>query len=364
MAKLGATDISIMDVRNILGYPSIDLGTLCTCNNINVWSKWKPIHCANTLTLTDALLKNNKYGIEILEANNPATLISQIKENSNLGYKYNKPKGGSFSPYRLGDFRNYYSNALLPVSSFYNDGDAVHIGGITSSNHSSYEATIEGMIVPEFPEEEQDFISKSMLYDYLDEDGNKMQLTKGVYFTDGTNSCWYSGKAYYWTTEFQRFSNKTIEVYEFYTNATRTPSSAWIASATDRFYALPEPYHTITVDNQVPSGSRKVFVLCQPLLSSDRLSVSYTLQFSAVGDVYRGGTLTNINIRLATDKSGINSIDNNKIADSITVQNEAKSLTYSGTLNNRGGNTSIYVLVYFDNAIQWTGMPMMDVTDK
>ena len=28
MAKLGATNISIMDVRNILGYPSTDLGTV------------------------------------------------------------------------------------------------------------------------------------------------------------------------------------------------------------------------------------------------------------------------------------------------------------------------------------------------
>ena len=79
MAKLGATNISIMDVRNILGYPSTDLGTLCTCNNINPWSKWKPIHCANTLTLNNELLKRNKYGIEILEANNPGALVNLIQ---------------------------------------------------------------------------------------------------------------------------------------------------------------------------------------------------------------------------------------------------------------------------------------------
>lgn len=82
MAKLGATNISIMDVRNILGYPSTDLGTLCTCNNINPWSKWKPIHCANTLTLNNELLKRNKYGIEILEANNPGALVNLINLNS------------------------------------------------------------------------------------------------------------------------------------------------------------------------------------------------------------------------------------------------------------------------------------------
>ena len=37
------SDISIMDVRNALGYPSTDLGTLCSCNKINMWAKYKPV---------------------------------------------------------------------------------------------------------------------------------------------------------------------------------------------------------------------------------------------------------------------------------------------------------------------------------
>ena len=129
----------------------------------------------------------------------------------------------------MGDFRNYYHNALLPVSAFYKDGDEIHIGGITSSNHGSYEAIIEGMKLPDLEPEESDYISQGMLYDYLDYSGNKIPLKKGVYFTDGTNDCWYSGKAYYWTTEFQRFSGKQVEAYEFYTNATRTPNDLWVA---------------------------------------------------------------------------------------------------------------------------------------
>ena len=279
----------------------------------------------------------------------------------NSGYKYDKPRGGSFSPYRLGDFRNYYHNALLPVSAFYKDGDEIHIGGITSSNHGSYEAIIEGMKLPDLEPEESDYISQGMLYDYLDYSGNKIPLKKGVYFTDGTNDCWYSGKAYYWTTEFQRFSGKQVEAYEFYTNATRTPNDLWVADAKDRFYALPEPYHTISVDKKVPAGSRKVLVICHPELSTDRRSVSYTLQFSAVGEVYRGGTISNIHIRIAKDLKGINMIDTKKIADSLTIQDETESLTYTGTLRNLNGETSMYVLVYYDNAIQWTGVPFMEV---
>lgn len=217
------------------------------------------------------------------------------------------------------------------------------------------------MKLPDLEPEESDYISQGMLYDYLDYSGNKIPLKKGVYFTDETNDCWYSGKAYYWTTEFQRFSGKQVEAYEFYTNATRTPNDLWVADAKDRFYALPEPYHTISVDKKVPAGSRKVLVICHPELSTDRRSVFYTLQFSAVGEVYRGGTISNIHIRIAKDLKGINMIDTKKIADSLTIQDETESLTYTGTLRNLNGETSMYVLVYYDNAIQWTGVPFMEV---
>jgi|GEM_PF-3944429 len=36
MATLGSTDISIMAVHNILGDPSLDLGTLCISDNVNM----------------------------------------------------------------------------------------------------------------------------------------------------------------------------------------------------------------------------------------------------------------------------------------------------------------------------------------
>ena len=137
----------------------------------------------------------------------------------------------------------------------------------------------------------------------------------------------------------------------------------WVADAKDRFYALPEPCHTISVDNRVPAGSKKVLVKCRATLSTDRRSVSYTLQFSAVGEVYRGGTIANIHIRIAKDLKGINVIDTKKIADSLTIQDETESSTYTGTLRNLNKESSMYVLVYYDNSIQYTTAPFMDVTD-
>ena len=53
---LGTTDVSTLSVRNILGYPSLDVGTLCSCGEdyINIWSPYKPVNY-NGLTLSNTL---------------------------------------------------------------------------------------------------------------------------------------------------------------------------------------------------------------------------------------------------------------------------------------------------------------------
>ena len=96
--KLGTTDVSILSVRNILGYPSTDLGTLCSCgeNYINIWSPYKPINY-NGLTLSDTI-RDKLAGFKIV----------------NNYLQYDPPVGGSTSPYRLGDFRGYKSDAAKP----------------------------------------------------------------------------------------------------------------------------------------------------------------------------------------------------------------------------------------------------------
>lgn len=92
--KLGNSNISIMDVRNTLGYPSTDLGTLCTCSNVNKYSRFRPGYWT-TGTTQDSL-----------------TFVQP------RGSNYNDPRGsrnGIYGIYNevyfLGDFRNYDSSA-------------------------------------------------------------------------------------------------------------------------------------------------------------------------------------------------------------------------------------------------------------
>ena len=83
---LASSGITTSLVGNTLGISNRNVGGLCTSSNVNPWSKWKPIH-STVSTMTLGELKNRNYGIQIIQANNPTSLVSAIKANGNLGYK-------------------------------------------------------------------------------------------------------------------------------------------------------------------------------------------------------------------------------------------------------------------------------------
>lgn len=146
--------VSIDDVKRALGESSNDLATLCKSENINIWSKYKPISCKGEFKeypiredseeiVTSSYSKytcvvrcgmnipmdtyknlRNNYGGEgfVIKAcdkfiyDNVYGLNGINKDastNSHNVYTSGKhfPKGGTNSPYRLGDFRNYNNNA-------------------------------------------------------------------------------------------------------------------------------------------------------------------------------------------------------------------------------------------------------------
>lgn len=142
--------VSIDDVKRALGESSNDLATLCKSENINIWSKYKPISCKGefkeypiredseeivtssyskftcvvrcgmnipmdtyknlrnnyggegfAIEACNNLYKDNVYGGNGYISDNTSTMVS--------GKHF--PKGGANSPYRLSDFRNYSSKA-------------------------------------------------------------------------------------------------------------------------------------------------------------------------------------------------------------------------------------------------------------
>lgn len=115
---LGENNISIMDVRNALGYPSMDLGTLCSCGNVNKWSRYRPGYW---------------------EGGTAENLIFHIPKGGN----YNDPRGSdangiSIEVYKLGDFRCYNTSAKPPFINGMNPRDM-----LVPSNHSGVTVTDE-----------------------------------------------------------------------------------------------------------------------------------------------------------------------------------------------------------------------------
>lgn len=148
--------VSIEDVKKVLNESSNDLATLCKSENINIWSKYKPISCKGefkeypivedsyetvkssfnkyncdircgmnipidtyrnlynnyggegfAIEACKELYKDNVYGVRGID--------KDASTNSHTVYVSGKhfPKGGTNSPYRLGDFRNYTNNAKI-----------------------------------------------------------------------------------------------------------------------------------------------------------------------------------------------------------------------------------------------------------
>lgn len=113
---LPKTDISIMDVRNVVGYPSTDLGTLCSCDRVNMWSRFKPLDNGFTFNRPSNWFmgRNGDFGINVKTHSTITTMMSDAV-NGTRQYTWLKPNGGSGSPYRQGDFAGYDSNALPPI---------------------------------------------------------------------------------------------------------------------------------------------------------------------------------------------------------------------------------------------------------
>ena len=142
--------VSIDDVKQALGESSNDLATLCKSENINIWSKYKPISCKGEFkeypiredfeeTVTSSYsyyncavrcgmnipidtYRNlyNNYGGEGFVINACEHLHIDNVYGRNGGIRGDTstvvsgkhfPKGGANSPYRLSDFRNYNAKA-------------------------------------------------------------------------------------------------------------------------------------------------------------------------------------------------------------------------------------------------------------
>lgn len=102
--------VSIKDVQTILGEDSNNLHDLCTSDSINKWAWYKPIRNSSVKVINEDIRRAAKYGLSYTE-NTAAKQLLQTPSEQNFNeaalsseWSYNKPQGGTTSPYRLSDF--------------------------------------------------------------------------------------------------------------------------------------------------------------------------------------------------------------------------------------------------------------------
>lgn len=125
--------VTLEDVKSVLNEDSNDIATLCKSNNINMWSKYKPVKLRKKF-VTDTLNSDGKswtapsgrlgWWLGNNTVNDAALVIPLVTSKSNFDnnkakWTYNKPYGGDSSPYRLSDFAGYYDDAQAPISPAY-----------------------------------------------------------------------------------------------------------------------------------------------------------------------------------------------------------------------------------------------------
>lgn len=112
--------VNVSEINSLLGAGTYDVAGLCKATNINPFSRHKPISYPTAFGLTNAQAASVNYGLSLpYETYKTTNYSGMIHAFSQLNWGYNRPSGGSSSPYRLGDFQNYYQNAVPPIQCVY-----------------------------------------------------------------------------------------------------------------------------------------------------------------------------------------------------------------------------------------------------
>jgi len=105
---LSQTDITTTIVRNVLGEDDNNIGLLCSSNEINMWSKKKPIRSSLIEISYSNVGKTGSgfYGLSLPAYDGDDSLLTT----------YLQPTGGASQKFRIGDFRGYNHTAVIPIT--------------------------------------------------------------------------------------------------------------------------------------------------------------------------------------------------------------------------------------------------------
>lgn len=231
--------VSIDDVKSVLVESSNDVATLCKSDNINKWSKNKPIKHNCLFKPTEAQKKEANYGISNIpyyrllgkmtqdvingsmeNATNISTLDTRIEP-----WHYQQPIGGYASPYRLGDFDGYFANASAPIGAITETEIESSLSGKVSVVFNKNTDTVSSLTFNDLASE-KDF-SNQYLGLCLSNGNKSFYMTQKIGFDEGddvTISMLDSFGIFFRTAKlFPYFDNKTRLVLVAFVFISTTP---------------------------------------------------------------------------------------------------------------------------------------------
>ena len=219
--------ISLNDVNSLLGTSYDDVGKLIRNANFALWAKYKPFSMAGKYSgVTDNDVIAGNCGLV------SPTISSTIEETKSKTWTYNRPTGGSSSPYRLHDFNGYYDDA--DINDKYSANKTVNLPNDASGNviisttvtHSDYSIGIE------------DISALSDYYlaieiNYTDYSGNTINrfMTSSEKIGNGSNSITIP------VNYLPILSDG--ETYQYYVFASATSQTPFAVSGSGQYYPLP-----------------------------------------------------------------------------------------------------------------------------
>lgn len=316
----------------------------------------------------------SRYGLEILGGNiAPSGVYLLVKNNGDVGFQYELPPRSSLDvlkPKRLSDFNGYNPEAQCPLRTTFADG--------WKFPYVATDYSLNGIELAEGTDPGQ--LYRVDIYPTEDADGNAVGMRRGIYIKRGTYDFWCVGSLNLLSDSIgtrgvmSNLAGKTFEIFEFITNAPAGITSLnniddWAASGY-WCYALPYPIVTCSMESSSGGGTtptyeiaRVVFTMnpmFRQLNSADYSTVVAGFKISSRGTQYQGGKVMGIVCGIYRDAACTDPIARTYF-DDITLGAEADSPTYSARLANPTGSSGIYFGVWFNNKLQYSGIPKVSV---
>ena len=389
-----ATAQEVSDLLNQYGgnTTGADGSTLfSTAANINPFSKRKPIVDSEGVKnyparkffistadmakqLTSGQGVKSRYGLAIIGGKkNPADVYADVKLFGDAGFTYELPPKSFFDmlkPKRLSDFNGYYPEAQCPLRTTFAEG--------WRFPYVATDYQLNGIELAEGTDPGQ--LYRVDIYPTEDADGNAVGMRRGIYIKCGTYDFWCVGSLNLKSDSIgtrnvlSSLAGKTFEIFEFITNAPDGITSLnniddWTLSGY-WCYALPYPIVTCSMESSSGGGTtptyeiaRVVFTtnpIFRQLNSADYSTVVAAFKISSRGTLYQGGKVTGIVCGIYRNAACTDPIARTYY-DDITLGAEEDSQTYSVNLANSTGSSGIYFGVWFNNKLQYSGMPKTSV---